>query len=127
MLTTYLSLIGTLSLNPELFGDRVDDLQTICYNMHDLINQYRPHQARETLVLLMEERVEGMREEVRRVREGRERVESVMRELGVKNEEEVGGGLVKEEGKAEDGGDQSEKQRQRSKWRAMEREMEGVS
>lgn len=45
LLTTFLSLIGTLSINPELFGDKVDDLQTICYNMHDLINQYRPHQS----------------------------------------------------------------------------------
>ncbi|KAF2766651.1 hypothetical protein EJ03DRAFT_329912, partial [Teratosphaeria nubilosa] len=60
MLTTYLGLVGTLSQNPELYEGYTKDLRELVANVHDLINQYRPHQARETLTRAMEERVEGL-------------------------------------------------------------------
>ncbi|KAK3699829.1 Mediator of RNA polymerase II transcription subunit 7 [Vermiconidia calcicola] len=128
LLTTFLSLVGILSKNPQLYAEKVNDLEMIMRNMHDLINQYRPHQARETLILMMEERVERLRGKVGRIREVEGRVGKLMEGLRE-------GGEV-EEGKLEDGegggkrgdGDVMEerwREKQRMRWRAMEEEMAG--
>ena len=68
-------------------------------NAHYLINEYRPHQARESLILLMEEQVRRGREEVRGVREARERVEGVLMGLGEVGREGVEVGEGEEEGR----------------------------
>ncbi len=82
LLTTYLSLVGILSQNPiEYYEERTESLQTIMYNIHDLINQYRPHQARESLIALMEERVDRMKDETRRIIEAKAKVEEIMQGL----------------------------------------------
>ena len=125
LLTTFLSLIGSLSTNPGLFEERVEDLQTMMYNLHDLVNRYRPHQGRESLILMMEERVGRMREETRRVVEGRERVEGVVR--GLREAEVVGGmdggaereALVREEAVSQ----VSLEEKQGGLWSAMDGEM----
>ncbi|KAK5162875.1 Mediator of RNA polymerase II transcription subunit 7 [Saxophila tyrrhenica] len=117
LLTTYLSLIGNLAVNPEGFEDKVEDLQTLAFNMEDLINRYRPHQARESLVLMLEGRVEGLRNEIQRIRDGGGKVEELMKSLG-----ESGAGEQGEEddrGQKGAGGEDSERQRQRGLWRGM--------
>lgn len=81
LLTTFLSLTGILSANPELYQEKTQDLQTLMYNMHDLINQYRPHQARETLILLMEERVLKMRREIEAIDEAKQKVADLLRKF----------------------------------------------
>ncbi|KAF2212298.1 hypothetical protein CERZMDRAFT_84666 [Cercospora zeae-maydis SCOH1-5] len=78
LLTTFLGLLGILGQNPTLYEERITDLQAIVFNMHSLINQYRPHQARESLIMLMEDRVEKMRAEIRGIEEGKERVAKLL-------------------------------------------------
>lgn len=73
--------MGTLSINPEHYGRKIEDLRTLFINMHHLINEYRPHQARETLIVMMEEQVERCRGEVNGVREMREKVEGILEGL----------------------------------------------
>lgn len=124
-LTTFLTLVGNLSANPaEGWEEPTKDLEVLSYNMMDLINHYRPHQARETLIMLMEERVERMKGEVRAIREGKERVREVMEAMqgvaGTREGEGVGaeagsqaeGAVEKEDGKR--------KGRQRDAWAALE-------
>lgn len=79
LLTKYLHLLGVLSNNPEEYEQCTKELQTIVYNMHDLINKYRPHQARETLILMMEERVDKLRGEIRGIDEGAEKAKELLR------------------------------------------------
>jgi mediator of RNA polymerase II transcription subunit 7 len=81
LLASFLSLVGILSQSPELYEEKTKDLQTLMYNMHDLINQYRPHQARETLILLMEERVERMKREIRGIEDAKDKVRTVLQTL----------------------------------------------
>jgi mediator of RNA polymerase II transcription subunit 7 len=129
LLTTFLGLTGILSQNPELYEERVTDLQTIMYNLHDLINQYRPHQARESLIFMMEERVEGMKEEIRRIEEGKERVAKLLQGLSDQDMVGVKGEDKKVEQKDERGPkgvgvDALKRQaRQRSAWEALENEL----
>ncbi|GAB5589644.1 Mediator of RNA polymerase II transcription subunit 7 [Umbelopsis nana] len=43
-----------LKKEPNKFGDRIEDISNILINIHHILNEYRPHQARETLRLMME-------------------------------------------------------------------------
>lgn len=82
LLTTFLALVGTLAANPTLYEERVNDIQTIMFNLHDVVNRYRPHQARESLILGMEERVESIRSEITRVREGKGKLKELIGAMG---------------------------------------------
>ena len=111
-----------------MFEERVQDLQTLMYNLHDLVNRYRPHQARESLILMMEERVDGMREEIRRVEEAKVKGAKLMEVL--KEGSEEAGKRVRHQDSAEGGMEvvealeqRSRKARQRAAWRAIEREV----
>ncbi|KAI5371069.1 Putative mediator complex, subunit Med7 [Septoria linicola] len=128
LLTTFLGLIGVLAANPELYEERVSDLQAIMFNMHSLINQYRPHQARESLIMLMEDRVARMRAEIRGVEEGKERVGKLLE--GMKSSEvalkgEGAGEDVKKVGmeSVEDVLSKKRVERQRATWAMLEAEM----
>lgn len=81
LLTTFLSLLGILSQSPELWDEQTYALRHICENMHALINGYRPHQARETLILMMEERIAQKRDEIRRINEGRAKTQEILQRL----------------------------------------------
>lgn len=125
LLTTFLSLAGTLSQNPELCEEPVTDLQTIIYNMHDLINQYRPHQARESLILIMEARVEKMKAEIQAIDESKQKVAKLL--LGLQE-----GALAQaipesasagEKAVDETAGTRKLNSRQRAAWAALEREL----
>lgn len=60
------------------YSTKTADIQTILFNMHYLINQYRPHQARETLILQMEEQLERVRRETDENREATRRVDETL-------------------------------------------------
>ncbi|KAM3415875.1 Mediator of RNA polymerase II transcription subunit 7 [Cercospora zeina] len=125
MLTTFLGLLGILGQNPTLYEERITDLQAIVFNMHSLINQYRPHQARETLITLMEDRVEKMRAEIRGIEEGKERVTKLLE--GMRQGEHayaddsdiklVNGNFTKKDPEAK------RKARQRATWDMLEAEV----
>lgn len=126
MLNTFLSLTGILAQNPDLQEEKMQDLQTIVYNIHDIINQYRPHQARESLILMMEERVEKMKSEIQTVDQSKENVTKLLQELqnnGIiqamqeEKEEEKGVSAVKDVAYAQ------RKVRQRAAWAALESKM----
>ena len=92
-------------------------------SMQELINAYRPHQARESLILEMEGRVRGMRGEVERIREAGGRVEGL---LGGLSSGEGGGRGVKGEGdgggkgtEMVDGVEGERRERQRGAWDAL--------
>jgi mediator of RNA polymerase II transcription subunit 7 len=80
----YLELLGILSVNPtsEQKDQKLRDILTLVTNMHALINEYRPHQARETLILEMERQVERKKREIEGVRKMRERVREVLEGFG---------------------------------------------
>lgn len=63
------------------FHEKTADLETILFNMHHLINEYRPHQARETLCLRMEEQLERTRRETEENRKAAVKVEDILARL----------------------------------------------
>lgn len=84
ILLSYMSLLGIVAMNPvsPAKDEKIADILTMVTNMHALINQYRPHQARETLIGKMEEQVRRKKQEVEGVRSMREKVRGVLEGFG---------------------------------------------
>ncbi|RAR12356.1 mediator of rna polymerase ii transcription subunit 7 [Stemphylium lycopersici] len=122
ILLSYISLLGIVAANPtsEQKDQKLKDIMTMVTNMHALINEYRPHQARQTLIERMEEQVRRKREEVDGVRKMGEKVREVLGSFG----------SVESDDKAENGspiaedvvGTEQARKRdaQRATWEALE-------
>lgn len=124
LLTTFLALTGVLSQNPEAYEEKAFDLQHITFNMHDLINAYRPHQLRETLIMMMEERRDRLQEEITRIDAGKERALGLLRDMQNMGAELDRQTSVKTDvGTVEEPQDAKRRARQRAAWAALEREM----
>ena len=57
ILVNFLDLVDILIRAPDSpkRAEKLEDMNLLYINMHHLINEYRPHQARETLRVMMEE------------------------------------------------------------------------
>ena len=57
ILVNFLDLVDILIRAPDSAkrSEKLEDMNLLFINMHHLINEYRPHQARETLRVMMEE------------------------------------------------------------------------
>ncbi|KAJ5394638.1 uncharacterized protein N7487_012279 [Penicillium crustosum] len=81
LLLNFLEFTGILSVSPEQFESKVEDLRNLFINAHHLLNLYRPHQARESLIMMMEEQLNHSREEMRQMDKVKEEVESLLEQL----------------------------------------------
>ncbi|CAO3691373.1 unnamed protein product [Rhizopus stolonifer] len=78
LITQYLELLDILIKEPDQFGKYIENISTTFINMHHILNEYRPHQARETLRLLMEDQIAKKRQQTQELREKtREALESL--------------------------------------------------
>ncbi|KAH9876565.1 hypothetical protein J1614_003696 [Plenodomus biglobosus] len=123
LLLAYLKLLGIMASDPtsQMKSDTLDDMLTLVTNMHALINEYRPHQARETLIEKMEAQVERKKKEIEGVRQVAERVRGVLEEF---TREAEGLQKVEDNKSAEEGEAQDEDTRrigmQRHMWETMD-------
>lgn len=81
-------------------------------NFHHLLNEYRPHQARESLILLMQDQLDRSRAETQGIRDMKEKVEGILEGLSQAKLIEQNGEAVSE-AKTEDGAEV---------WEVLERE-----
>jgi len=98
IMLNFLELLGILSINPE----KAEDLKTLFLNFHHLLNEYRPHQARESLILMMQDQLDRSRAETQGIRDMKEKVEGILEGLSqaklVETDGEVVSKVKKEEG-----------------------------
>lgn len=71
-----------MSENPEQYAEKVQDLRTLFINFHHLLNEYRPHQARESLIMMMEDQLERSKRETEGIEEIKGKVEGILKGLG---------------------------------------------
>lgn len=81
LLLNFLEFVGILSVSPEEFEPKVDDMRNLFINAHHLLNLYRPHQARESLILMMEEQVERTKEEIQQMDKTKEEIQGFLEQL----------------------------------------------
>jgi mediator of RNA polymerase II transcription subunit 7 len=81
LLLNFLELVGIMSMNPDQYPDKLDDMNSLFLNFHHLLNEYRPHQARESLIMMMRDQLEKSRAETRGVREMKAKVEEILEGL----------------------------------------------
>ncbi|KAI0483815.1 mediator complex, subunit Med7 [Xylaria cf. heliscus] len=82
LLLNFLELTGLLATNPEAAEDKVTDIRDLFINFHHLINEYRPHQARESLITLMQSQLDRTRAETNGIRDAKDHAERVLEGLG---------------------------------------------
>lgn len=105
-------------MNPWRYLDKISDLETLFFNFHHLLNEYRPHQARESLILMMQEQLEKARTETEAIMRQKENLERVIEALG-------GVGGIEEEALPVEKPVEDEKAEAMEVWDVLEREFGG--
>lgn len=67
LLANFVELIDILVVNPAHFNEKLSDLELLFLNLHNLINAFRPHQARETLIEILRNQIEEGQQATREI------------------------------------------------------------
>jgi len=81
LLLNFLEFVGILSVSPEQFESKVEDMRNLFINAHHLLNLYRPHQARESLIMMMEEQLRRTKDEIKQMDKIKVEIEGVLDQL----------------------------------------------
>lgn len=82
LLLNFLELTGTLSHSPSDSEAKIQDLRTLFINLHHILNEYRPHQARESAIELMQDHLDRTRTETVAIRTQVDKARRVLEGLG---------------------------------------------
>ncbi|KAJ6786400.1 hypothetical protein PWT90_03370 [Aphanocladium album] len=82
LLLNFLELSGALSRSPSHAEEKVQDLRTLFINMHHILNEYRPHQARESAIEMMQDHLDRTRTETLSIRTQVDKAKRVLEGLG---------------------------------------------
>ncbi|KAI0009359.1 MED7-domain-containing protein [Xylariaceae sp. FL0662B] len=82
LLLNFLELTGLLAINPEAAEEKITDIRDMFINFHHLINEYRPHQARESLIAMMQAQLDRTRAETNAIRDAKDKADRIMEGLG---------------------------------------------
>eukprot|EP00249_Psilotum_nudum_P013150 c24180_g1_i1 orf=464-976(+) len=75
-----LELADVLVERPSQYARRVEDMALVLRNIHHLLNSLRPHQARATLIHMLEKQIERRKQAVGDVRRRREEARLLLKD-----------------------------------------------
>jgi mediator of RNA polymerase II transcription subunit 7 len=104
LLLNYLEMAGIMSIDPSQYEEKLLDIKTLNINFHHLLNEYRPHQARESLILMMQDQLERSRAETEGIMRMKIEVEGLLAGLGAAKLGEEKSGEGEDIGGAEEEG-----------------------
>jgi len=118
---SFIELVGTLSENPTQHPERIEHIKTLLFNAHHLINEYRPHQARESLIMMMEKQIQAKKDEIGKVKALKEKVDTLLGGLG--REDANGISLFPQNEAVPPSPEELWKKEQRVVWAALDEEL----
>ena len=91
ILLNFLEFVHILATDPSSseYGPKWDDIRDLFRNAHVAVNEYRPFQAREALIMMMEEELEKGRAEIRAMKAMKEKVDGILAGLGEGLDKEI--------------------------------------
>ncbi|CAN1306957.1 Mediator of RNA polymerase II transcription subunit 7b [Linum perenne] len=75
-----LELADVLVERPSQYARRVEEISLIFKNLHHLLNSLRPHQARATLIHILELQIERRKQAVEDIKRRREEAQKLLKE-----------------------------------------------
>ncbi|XP_075517517.1 mediator of RNA polymerase II transcription subunit 7a-like [Primulina tabacum] len=75
-----LELADVLVERPSQYARRVEDISLIFKNLHHLLNSLRPHQARATIIHILEQQIERRKQAVEDISRRREEAQRLLKE-----------------------------------------------
>ena len=127
LLLTFLSLTNALATNPAGYGPIWDELHELFQEINKVINGYRPHQARETLILMLEEQFEKVKGETKGIGEAVGRAKEVIEMLGKEDQEGVGQAMETGQGQGSLGQRRRKEELMEKRiWEVLEKEVRGI-
>lgn len=82
LLLNFLELAGVMARSPADAEAKIKDLRTIFINVHHILNEYRPHQARESAIEMMQDHLDRTRTETAAIRTQVDKARKVLEGLG---------------------------------------------
>ncbi|EDK43881.1 hypothetical protein LELG_02060 [Lodderomyces elongisporus NRRL YB-4239] len=67
LLLNFLELVGVLSVDPLQFENKVKDMSALLINFNHLLNTYRPHQSRESLIMMLKNKINDKNLEIQEI------------------------------------------------------------
>ncbi|GBG64796.1 hypothetical protein CBR_g46752 [Chara braunii] len=88
LLFNFLELADVLVDRPSQYARRIEDIGLIFRNIHHLLNGLRPHQARTTLIHILEVQLKRRKEALAEIRRRREEAKALLRGADPSSKEE---------------------------------------
>ena len=67
LLLNFLELVASVAVDPSKFYIKIEHLKLLIINMNHLLNTYRPHQTRESLIMLLQKLIQDKRDETAQI------------------------------------------------------------
>ncbi|KAI5953476.1 MED7 [Candida jiufengensis] len=89
LLIAFLELISLLSVDPQQFEPKIKDMSLLIINFNHLLNTYRPHQSRESLIMLLRKQINNKKNEIQEIDRVCEEVKRNIKNLFVEQDMDV--------------------------------------